>query len=70
MSDRTVYWIGTEDDQHRERIKACRARCKLYGRSSCEDKDGSCDECEEDMAHALRVTKERFDAHAKEYGDV
>lgn len=64
-TDRTIYWIGSEDAQFAERMKACRARRKQYGQRSCEEKDGSCDECEDDMARALRVTKAQFDEHAR-----
>lgn len=69
MSDTTTYWIGNEDQQFAERMKACRARRKQYGQGCCEDKDGSCDECEDDMARALRVTKEQFDEHARSSHD-
>lgn len=66
VNDRTVYWIGNEDEQFAERVKACKARRKEYGQASCFEKDGSCDECEHDMAVALRVTKAQFDAHMKD----
>lgn len=56
---REIRWIGTEDEQFAERMKACRARRKQYGQSLCSEKDGSCDECEEDMARALRDTPKR-----------
>ncbi len=69
MGERTTYWIGSEDEQFAERIKACRARRKKYGQPSCEEKDGSCDECESDMAWALRVTKEKFEEHVKSSHD-
>lgn len=50
-----IHWQGTEDQQHAARMKACRSRRKKYGQSHCPEKDGSCDECEMDMAFALRV---------------
>jgi len=65
----TIYWVGNEDQQFAERMKACRARRKKYGQSSCDEKDGSCDECEDDMARALRVTKAEFEAHARSSHD-
>lgn len=54
-----VHWIGTEDDQFAERLKACRSRRTQYGQRSCSEKDGSCEECEHDMARALRDTPDR-----------
>lgn len=55
----TVNWIGCEDEQFAERMKACKARRKQYGQSSCFEKDGSCGECEDGMARALRDTPAR-----------
>lgn len=56
----TYEWAGTEDQQHRERMKACRSRRKAYPDDDC-DRDGSCYECEQDMAEALETpaSKER-----------
>lgn len=59
MSERPIKWIGYEDEQFAERMKACKARRRQYGQGCCEEKDGSCDECEDDMARALRDTPER-----------
>lgn len=64
--DRRVYWIGAEDQQQVERMKACRARCAQYGDDDC-DKDGSCAECEFDMTEALRVTKAEYEAAGGDY---
>lgn len=50
-----IEWVGSEDKQHAASMAACRARRKQYGQSSCEEKDGSCAECEHDMAVALRA---------------
>lgn len=50
-----IHWAETEDQQFAERKEACLARRKQYGNASCEEKDGSCSECEQDMAEALRV---------------
>lgn len=50
-----IHWSGTEAQQHGERMKACRARRRLYGQRSCDVRDGSCAECEYDMALALAV---------------
>lgn len=51
----TIYWRGTEQEQHDARMAACRARRKHWGEDDCEAKDGSCDECTSDMAAALAV---------------
>lgn len=51
---RTYEWRGTEDQQHRERIRACRSRRKTYPDDDC-DRDGSCTECEYDMHAALET---------------
>lgn len=59
MAEESFHWLGTEDEQFAERLKACKARRKQYGQSSCFEKDGSCDECEDDMHRALRDTPER-----------
>lgn len=59
MGEHAINWIGTEDEQSAERMKACRARRKQYGQLCCEERDGSCAECEDDMAVALRDTPER-----------
>lgn len=56
----TTYWMGSEDQEHRERVKACRERSKQYGPCD-EEQKGSCAECEHDMARALRVSKAKFD---------
>lgn len=56
----TIYWIGTEDQQHEERMKACRSRRKQWPDDEC-DRDGKCDECSYDMMIALRVPKAEFD---------
>lgn len=64
MKSRTIYWRGSEDEEHRERMKACKARRKQWGQASCAEKDGSCPECDHDMAVALRITKEEYDALA------
>lgn len=61
-SPETIYWIGTEDEQHIARMKACKARRKEWGEDDCDEKDGSCAECEMDMAYDLRVTKEQWEA--------
>lgn len=53
------HWEGSEEEQHRERMKACSARRKQYGQSSCDEKDGSCDECGHDMAVALETEQSR-----------
>jgi hypothetical protein len=52
---RTIYWTGTEDQQHRELQKACKARCKQWGSEDCPQPDIWCPECEHDMAVALRT---------------
>lgn len=59
MVSETIHWIGTEDDEQAERMKACKARRKRWGQGDCEDKDGSCSECEYDMAVALRAKEPR-----------
>lgn len=50
-----IEWEGTEAQQQAERMKACRARRRQYGQDECDDRDGSCTECEMDMAWALRL---------------
>jgi hypothetical protein len=50
-----VQWQGTEDSQHAERMKACKARCQRWG--DCDEGDGSCAECDSDMAEALETTE-------------
>jgi hypothetical protein len=62
---RTIRWSGTEDEQHRERMRACRARRAQWGEDDCEEKDGSCAECAYDMAVALRArsTLNEDDSH-------
>lgn len=50
-----IHWSGSEDDQHRELMRACKARCKQWGKSGCPRPDHFCDECEHDMAKALRT---------------
>jgi hypothetical protein len=51
----TIYWIGTEDDEERELLKACNARCKQWGDEDCPRPDHYCTECEYDKAIALRT---------------
>lgn len=48
-------WSGTEEQQYQARMKACRSRRKQHGERVCPEKDGSCTECEMDMAFILRV---------------
>lgn len=60
----TIYWIGTEDQQHEERMKACRERREQYPDDEC-DNDGSCFECTVDMWEALQVPKAVFDRAVK-----
>jgi len=50
-----VQWWGTEDSQHAERMNACKARCQRWG--DCDEGDGSCAECDSDMAEALETTE-------------
>ena len=57
----TVYWMGSEEDEQRERLKACKARIAQYGDDDMCEHDGMCGECEHDMAVALRVSKATFD---------
>lgn len=54
MSEK-IYWYGTEDQQERELLKACKARCKQWGKEDCPRPDHFCAECEMDMAFALRT---------------
>lgn len=54
-TSKTIYWHGSEDDAHRERVKACKSRCKQWGKEDCPRPDHFCDECESDMALALRT---------------
>lgn len=49
-----IEWRGTEAQQHRERMKACRERREQYPDDEC-DGDGSCAECEMDMVEALET---------------
>ena len=59
MSEQQViHWRGTEDQQHKARMKACRSRRKKHGQGDCPEKDGSCDECTYDMAVALRIKED------------
>ncbi|TCU34030.1 hypothetical protein [Rhizobium azibense] len=51
----TIYWTGSEDDQERELVKACTARCKQWSEEDCPRPDHFCAECEHDMAVALRT---------------
>lgn len=60
MTGEAIYWRGTEDQQHAERIKACRARRKAYPELGCADMDGSCSECSYDMAMALRISEQEY----------
>lgn len=48
-----VQWWGAEDSQHAERMKACKARFQRWG--DCDEDDGSCAECDSDMAEALET---------------
>lgn len=57
----TIYWIASEDDRHREILKACKERCKRYGKADCPRPDHACDECEDDVNLKFRVSKEEFD---------
>lgn len=52
---KTIYWAGTEDDQERELLLACKSRCKQDGKDGCPRPDHFCTECEHDMAVALRT---------------
>lgn len=54
MSEK-IYWYGSEDQQERELLKACKARCKQWGKEDCPRPDHFCTECEMDMAFALRT---------------
>lgn len=56
-----IYWIASEDERHKALLKACRARCKQYGKVDCPRPDHACDECEDDVNMKFRVSKERFD---------
>ncbi len=47
-------WVGTEDQQHEERMKACLSRRKTCPDDEC-DEDGSCTECKYDMHEALET---------------
>ena len=60
QQSQTIYWRGTEDQQHDERMKACRARREAYPDDECEQ-DGSCAECTHDMIEALRITEAEYD---------
>jgi hypothetical protein len=44
----------SEDEQFDEQCKACKSRRRQYGQSHCEEKDGSCSECEHDAQVILR----------------
>ncbi|MFX4086917.1 hypothetical protein ACKU27_17645 [Sphingobium yanoikuyae] len=48
-----VQWWGAEDSQHAERMRACKARFQRWG--DCDEEDGSCAECDSDMAEALET---------------
>lgn len=48
MSGDEIKWRATEQQQHDYRMLACRERRALYG-GDC-DGDGSCTECEIEMA--------------------
>lgn len=56
LTGATIHWQGTQEQEIAERMKACRERRAEWGENCCEEKDGSCSECEYDMAVALRVT--------------
>jgi hypothetical protein len=45
----------SEDEQFAEQAKACRSRRKQYGQSHCDERDGSCTECEYDAQTVLRA---------------
>lgn len=49
-----IRWQGTEDEQHAARMKVCTERCALYNDDDC-DRDGSCSECDVDMALELET---------------
>lgn len=49
-----IIWSGTEDEQHAVRLKVCKERCALYNDDDC-DRDGSCSECDYDMAEELET---------------
>lgn len=61
-----IEWEGTEAQQHRARMKACRERRAQWG-DDCEG-DGSCEECEMDMAEAMETSASRARRFA-EQGD-
>lgn len=65
----TIYWSGTEEQQHRELAKACKSRCKQYGKADCPRPDVWCDECEHDQAVAMRTT-DPAEIAAIESGDL
>lgn len=44
----------SEDEQFAEQAKACRSRRKQYGQNHCDEKDGTCTECEYDAQAVLR----------------
>lgn len=44
----------SEDEQLAEQAKACRSRRKHYGENHCDEKDGTCAECEYDAQKFLR----------------
>ena len=50
-----IYWEGTEEQEHAERMKACRERRAQWGEDDCDLKDGSRSECTHDMAEALET---------------
>lgn len=54
----TYTWIGTEEQQSDERMKACQQRRQQWGDDDC-DHDGSCEECAADMAKALETRESK-----------
>lgn len=49
-------WEGTEDQEHRELMKACKSRCKQWGKEDCPRPDHWCDECEVDAHWEMRIS--------------
>ena len=52
---RTRTWEGSDDEQHRARLRACRERLKQWGDDGECNRDGQCDDCAFDMADALET---------------
>lgn len=55
----TFEWWGTDEDQWRERHKACQERRAQWGEDDCDGEHGSCAECTHDMAEALETAASR-----------